>query len=123
MVTQFNYANITTLVDKILKVYGRPIMSAYLRREGSDDREVTCVESSYRPDELTDLIQSTDRRFIVSAEGMTVIPDKELDTLIIIPGGDDSQSEELLLASPPSPMTAVFSHSKSSRALGVSGRT
>lgn len=77
----FNYTALQALADKLIVQFGQ---SGQLIRGDSDDRVVRVVEISYRPSERDgQLIAATDRRFLISARGLTQPPDKEEDKLIV----------------------------------------
>jgi hypothetical protein len=92
----FNYAAQRLRADRMIARYGTT--SAVLRR-GSSDRACTVVEIAFTPHERRALVNPTDRHVLISAEGLAIPPDKELDRLVM----DDpvsGQPKELRIVEP-----------------------
>lgn len=92
-----NYKGIQKIVDRQIQRFGGGKFNAALRRDGTD-RQCTVVDvrfiSSPRKGSLT---QFNEQTIIVSAIGLDVDPDNELDTFI-------QQGVEYRIIKPPAPL-------------------
>ena len=75
-----NYLGIRNRADRMIKRYGQV---AILRRDAGD-RDCIFLEMAYTPSEKHKLQNLTDRKGLVSARDLTIPPDKELDTLVLL---------------------------------------
>jgi hypothetical protein len=79
MATKFDYAGTIHDAEELIAYFG---MDAVLRRDGIADRPCK-VAIFYNPrDKATELANPTDRQVFMSAEGIDVPPDNELDQLV-----------------------------------------
>jgi hypothetical protein len=92
----FNYSAQRLRADRMIARYGTT--TAILRR-GSSDRACTAVEIAFTPRERRQLVNPTDRRVLISAEGLTTPPDKELDKLLMT-NPATGQMQELKITEP-----------------------
>lgn len=84
----FNYNAAQATADKLIKFFG---MSAVLRRVSASPTDRPCVVAitDYLPkDRATQLANPTDRVVYMSAVGIEVPPDNELDVLVPLVGPD-----------------------------------
>lgn len=80
MSAKFDYLQAQVDADELIQYFG---MSAVLRRAGLADRPVTVCIIEFNPKEkATELANPTDRQVVMSALGLTVDPDNELDQLV-----------------------------------------
>jgi hypothetical protein len=79
---RFNYAPISKTAAKLIDKFGT---DALIRRKNDTDYPVRVVISEYRPAERDGkLIQFTDRKAILAAEGLTFLPvNPETDQLVM----------------------------------------
>ena len=101
-----NYLRFQSLADRLIKNFGGGGDNALLRR-GSTDRKCSVVILEFRNEERDgSLIQFGDKNVYVSAQGLKIPPDNELDTIVL--GGVEHK-----IAMPPTPLapdgeTVVF---------------
>jgi hypothetical protein len=93
------YTNIKNTAARLIAKFG---MAAIIRRVNDNDYPVIVVMAEYLPREKDgQLIQWTDRKAILAAQGLTIVPNAQTDQLIVdqdlqivtvtktSPGGDD----------------------------------
>lgn len=98
----FNYAAMRLRADRMIARYGMPsaVATAVLRR-GSVDRPCVAAEIAFSPKERRQLVNPTDRRYLVSAESTPVPPDQQLDTFVVKNTVTGADIEVLKIVEPP----------------------
>lgn len=104
----FNYNKLAQRADRIMRRFGRAIehdVQTFIRRTvGSDvaDFEVTALESDFSARERGDgqIIRRDDVRYLVSVIGLSITPNEETDTLILVDTTDSSETELEIVAPP-----------------------
>ena len=93
---RFNYAPLKTTAAKLIDRFGT---DGIIRRINDQDYAVRVVISDYLPREKDgQFIQFTDRKAIIAAKGLAIVPNAQSDSLIV--GGVTLQ---IVLVTPTSP--------------------
>lgn len=91
----YNYTRAQQVAHGLINKYG----SRCVLRRSSGDRDCIAVEMDYEPRERqSGIVAPTDRLFLISTEGLTIAPNKDLDRLVtfVQPAGDTPVEAEVL---------------------------
>lgn len=95
-----DYSNFRNTANDMIARWG---MRAVLRRVGMADRSCTVVITNFSPAERTGQMRNpTDRKVLLSVDGLTVPPDQERDRLVTFVQPDGTvENETLKIVEPP----------------------